>query len=106
MVRKTQYDSYDDQFKATAVELGELRGVKAIDIAELLEIHPRMLYRWKKENREGVIVKKKHPILFSSKKEVFKFIDKVDIPIKFAVSRVQRQSIWILFLEATWCIET
>lgn len=48
MSRKTKYDSYDDRFKATAVELGALPGVKAIDVAEILEIHPIMLYRWKK----------------------------------------------------------
>jgi len=59
MTRKTQYDSYDDRFKATAVELGQLPRVKALDIAALLEIHPVMLYRWKKEYREGIIVKKK-----------------------------------------------
>lgn len=58
MPRKTKYDFYDDRFKATAVELGNLPGVKAIDIAEILDIHPVMLYRWKKEYRDGVIVKK------------------------------------------------
>jgi len=59
MSRKTKYDSYDDRFKATAVELGDLPGVKAIDVAEILDIHPVMLYRWKKEYRDGDIVAKK-----------------------------------------------
>ena len=59
MARKKKYDSYDDRFKATAVELGALPGVKAIDVAEILDIHPIMLYRWKKEYRDGDIVKKK-----------------------------------------------
>jgi len=58
MARKTKYDFYDDSFKATAVELGDLPGVQAQDVAEVLDIHPVMLYRWKKEYREGVIVKK------------------------------------------------
>ena len=58
MSRKTKYDSYDDRFKATAVELGALPGVKAIDVAKVLDIHPIMLYRWKKEYREGDIVKR------------------------------------------------
>ena len=49
MVRKTKYDFYDDWFKATAVELGALPGVQAQDVAEVLDIHPIMLYRWKKE---------------------------------------------------------
>ena len=58
MDRKTKYDFYDDSFKATAVELGDLPGTKAKDVAAVLDIHPVMLYRWKKEYREGNIVKK------------------------------------------------
>ena len=58
MARKTKYDYYDDRFKATAVELGALPGVQAKDVAEVLDIHPIMLYRWKKEYREGEIMKK------------------------------------------------
>ena len=58
MARKTKYDYYDDSFKATAVELGALPGVKAQDVAKVLDIHPVMLYRWKKEYRDGVIMKK------------------------------------------------
>jgi transposase len=59
MSRKTQYDYYDDNFKATAVELGSLPGVYAKDIAEVLDIHPIMLYRWKKEYRDGDIMTKR-----------------------------------------------
>ena len=58
MVRKTKYDYYDDNFKATAVELGALPGVQAQDVAGVLDIHPIMLYRWKKEYRDGDIMKK------------------------------------------------
>jgi transposase-like protein len=58
MVRKTKYDFYDDWFKATAVELGALPGVQAQDVAEVLDIHPIMLYRWKKECRDGDIMKR------------------------------------------------
>jgi transposase len=58
MSRKKQYDYYDDEFKATAVELGSLNGVYAKDIAEVLDIHPVMLYRWKKEYRDGEIMAK------------------------------------------------
>jgi transposase len=58
MVRKTKYDYYDDGFKATAVELGALPGVQAQDVAAVLDIHPVMLYRWKKEYRDGDIMKK------------------------------------------------
>jgi len=58
MARKTKYDFYGDYFKATAVELGALPGVKASDVAKVLDIHPIMLYRWKKEYRDGEIMKK------------------------------------------------
>lgn len=58
MARKTRYDYYEDSYKATAVKLGALPGVQAKDVAEVLDIHPIMLYRWKKEYREGTIMKK------------------------------------------------
>ena len=56
MSRKKHYDFYDDQFKATAVTLGSLPGVQAQAVAGVLDIHPVMLYRWKKELREGKIM--------------------------------------------------
>ena len=59
MSRKTKYDTYGDAFKATAVALGELPRVKATDIARVLDIHPVMLYRWKKELHDGIIMAKK-----------------------------------------------
>jgi len=58
MVRKTKYEFYDNWFKATAVELGALPGVQAQDVADVLDIHPIMLYRWKQEVRDGDIMKK------------------------------------------------
>lgn len=58
MARKKHYDFYDDQFKTTAVALGALPGVEAQAVARVLDIHPVMLYRWKKELREGKIVSK------------------------------------------------
>ncbi len=58
MSRKPKYNYYDDEFKATAVELGALPGVKAQAVAAVLDIHPIMLYRWKKEYRDGDIMRK------------------------------------------------
>ena len=79
MSRKTRYDYYDDQFKATAVALGELPGVYAKDIAEVLDIHPIMLYRWKKEYREGVIMRKpKKAMLDSETKRELKRLKKLE----------------------------
>ncbi len=79
MARKTKYDSYDDRFKATAVELGALPGVKAIDVAEILEIHPIMLYRWKKEYRDGDIMKKQAKgILETEEKSELKRLRKME----------------------------
>ncbi len=58
MSKKTKHDAYGDQFKATAVELGALSGVHAQDVAAVLDIHPVMLYRWKKQYRHGEIMAK------------------------------------------------
>ncbi len=57
MARKSKYDFYDDGFKATAVKPGMLPGIQAQDVAEVLDIHPIMLYRWKREYRGGDIIK-------------------------------------------------
>jgi transposase len=49
---------YGDQFKATAVKLSSLPGVRVQDMAGALDIHPFMLSLWRKEVRDGVIVAK------------------------------------------------
>lgn len=49
---------YSEEFKATAVKLSGLPGVRVQDVAEALDIHPFMLSRWRKEVRDGVIVAK------------------------------------------------
>ena len=54
---RTTY-KYSERFKATAVRLSELRGVSVRDVADSLYIHPFMLSRWRKEAREGKIMRK------------------------------------------------
>ena len=54
---RTTY-KYTEQFKATAVRLSQLSGVRVLDVAESLYIHPFMLSRWRKQAREGLIVTK------------------------------------------------
>ena len=49
---------YSDEFKATAVRLSELPGVRVQDVAASLYIHPFMLSRWRKWAREGKIMTK------------------------------------------------
>lgn len=58
MARRTTYNRYTDHFKATAVRLSSLKGVRIQDVAESLDIHPFMLSRWRKEYREGRIMAK------------------------------------------------
>jgi len=67
MARRTKYNNYDDDFKATAVALTNIHGIKATDIADALAIHVIMLYRWRMEIRRGEIVTKKK-ILISTPK--------------------------------------
>ena len=49
---------YSEQFKATAVRLSQLPGVRVQDVAASLYIHPLMLSRWRKQAREGLIMTK------------------------------------------------
>jgi len=44
---------YPDEFKIKAVRLADQPDILAKDVAENLGIHPIMLYRWRKEYREG-----------------------------------------------------
>lgn len=61
MTRRKHYNFYNDDFKATAVSLTEIPGVQANHVADALDIHEVMLYRWRMEMRRGQIsVKKKN----------------------------------------------
>lgn len=51
-------ERYGDRFKATAVKLSGLPGVRIRDVAAALDIHPFMLSPWRKQIRHGVIVAK------------------------------------------------
>jgi transposase len=62
MARRKHYNYYNDQFKATAVALTNITGVKATDVADALCIHPVMLYRWRLETRRGQLMVKKKDI--------------------------------------------
>lgn len=60
LTKKTQYDSYTLAYKIRAVKLTQKKGVKAIDVATSLGIHPVMLYRWRQEFKEGRLSENKH----------------------------------------------
>jgi len=62
MARRKHYNFYGDDFKATAVTLTEIPGVLTIHVAEALDIHEVMLYRWRMEMRRGQIVANKNNI--------------------------------------------
>ncbi|WP_083232721.1 transposase [Endozoicomonas atrinae] len=49
MIRlKEKHRTFTNAFRIMAIKLEALPGVMAKDIAEILEIHPFMLSRWKK----------------------------------------------------------
>jgi transposase len=52
---------YSNEFKITAIRLAGLPGTLIQDVAKILDIHPIMLSRWKKEYREGKITGGPHP---------------------------------------------
>lgn len=51
---------YSMEFKARAVEMSLQEGIQVQQVAEGLGIHPFMLSRWRKEYREGRIVRDRH----------------------------------------------
>jgi transposase len=44
---------YPEEFKIKAVQLADYPDILAKDVAEDLGVHPILLYRWRKEYREG-----------------------------------------------------
>ena len=60
---------YPDEFKAKAVQLSLLDDVQVQEVAILLDIHPLMLSRWRKEFREGKIMVDKRKNIISTKKD-------------------------------------
>lgn len=58
---RMQKHRYSNEFKITAIKLASLPGTLIQDIARILDIHPFMLSRWKKEYREGKIMGEPHP---------------------------------------------
>ena len=53
MKGKGKHRRHDVAFKLHAVRLANRPGIKTQDVAAALAIHPFMLSRWKKEEREG-----------------------------------------------------
>ena len=47
---------YTIEFISKVVELTQGLNVQAIDIANILGLHPTMVYRWRQEYREGKLV--------------------------------------------------
>ncbi len=60
---------YTNEFKTKAVQLSLMQGVQVQEVAKVLDIHPFMLSRWRKEYREGLIVADKRKKVVSVKKD-------------------------------------
>jgi transposase len=60
-VKMRKVHRYSDEFKITAIKLAGMPGTFIQDVARVLDIHPFMLSRWKKEYREGKIQGEGHP---------------------------------------------
>ena len=61
---------YPNEFKIKAVQLADHPDILAKDVAEDLGVHPILLYRWRKEYREGKFkeVRRKKKIQIEVKK--------------------------------------
>lgn len=44
---------YSVEYKLKVIELTEKLDVETVKIAEVLDLHPMMVYRWRQEHREG-----------------------------------------------------
>lgn len=64
---------YPEEFKVKAVQLSLQKGGKVKEVADLLDIHPFMLSRWRKDYREGRIVADKRKKVTSIRKEKTEF---------------------------------
>ncbi len=53
MKKKEIHTFYNYQFKHTAVRVTNHPDIQTVDVAEALNIHPIMLYRWRGEMRTG-----------------------------------------------------
>lgn len=53
---KERVVEYTNEFKVKVVELTQRLNVQAIDIANILDLHPTMVYRWRQEYREGKLI--------------------------------------------------
>ena len=52
---KHKHLTYSNSFKLTAIKLASHPSFQTQDVALALEIHPFMLTRWKKEQRDGLL---------------------------------------------------
>jgi len=60
MEKKEIHTYYDYQFKHTAVRVTNHPNIQTVDVAEALDIHSIMLYRWRGEMRTGKITIGRH----------------------------------------------
>ncbi|MDH5732063.1 MAG: transposase [Gammaproteobacteria bacterium] len=59
LTKKRYYDRYTLKFKEQAVRLANHPKVRATEIADILDIHVVMLYRWRMEMKNGTLVENK-----------------------------------------------
>ena len=60
---------YSKEFKTKVAELTVKLDVKAMDVAEVLGLHPVMVYRWRQEYREGKLDYEPSRMISMTKKE-------------------------------------
>jgi len=58
--RKRNYDRYTLAFKQQAVRLADQLNVTAMEVADAIGIHVVMLYRWRMEQKNGILKENKH----------------------------------------------
>ncbi|MGD8914217.1 MAG: transposase, partial [Candidatus Thiodiazotropha sp.] len=83
---------YSTEFKVRVVELTDQLDVKATTIAEILRLHPVMVYRWRQEYREGTLVENQSRRISMVKSTKSKVDDKELKRLQKQVKKLQKEN--------------
>jgi len=88
--RKRNYNQYTNVFKKVIVRLSNHSYIQANNIAEALDIHPVLIYRWRKEFNDG---KLEDEVMTEPKKPVGptkKDLNEKELELKKALAKIKK----------------
>ena len=91
---------YTTEFKAKVVALTDHLDVETVKIAEVLGLHPVMVYRWRQEHREGLLVEHPSRRISMTKKISSKSDDQELKDLRKQVKKLQKENDFLKKWEA------